>query len=156
MINKKILEEAVSLREGFQGAKPFKHLCIDNFFDTESAERLLSDFPSFQSQNALNEFGAVGGKAVVTTLKDISAFYAQVYDYLLSSDFMAQMSAITGIPDLMPDPGMYGGGTHENIHGQEMDPHVDFNYDQDHGYHRRVKPHPLPKQGLGGKLGRCD
>ncbi|HUK08242.1 MAG TPA: 2OG-Fe(II) oxygenase [Stellaceae bacterium] len=74
----------------------------------------------------------------MTSLKDISPFYARIYEYALSPEFLVAMSAITGIPDLLADPRMYGGGTHENVHGQELDPHVDFNYDIDHGYHRRL------------------
>ena len=138
MINKNILSRADRYQSEFQNAKPFKYLCIDNFFEPAKAEALLAEFPSFKARNAMNEFGEVGGKAVVTTLKEISPFYASVYDYILSETFLCEMSDLTGIPDLLPDPRMYGGGTHENVHGQQMDPHVDFNFDQDHGYHRRI------------------
>ncbi|MEM5364717.1 2OG-Fe(II) oxygenase [Paraburkholderia azotifigens] len=138
MINHNILSRADRYQSEFQNGKPFKHLCIDNFFESAKAEALLAEFPSFKAKNAMNEFGEVGGKAVVTTLKEISPFYAAVYDYILSETFLHEMSELTGIPDLLPDPRMYGGGTHENVHGQQMDPHVDFNFDQDHGYHRRI------------------
>jgi hypothetical protein len=138
MISKDVLERSGDFAPRFQSAKPFKYLCIDDFLDVDHAERLLADFPVFDPSKAINEFGEVGRKAVHTALKDVSQYYSTVYDYLLSREFLSAMSAITGIPDLLPDPRMYGGGTHENANGQEMDPHVDFNYDQDHGYHRRL------------------
>src|SRR5271165_814061 len=127
MIAEKVLENAASLRQSFQTALPFKHICIDGFFESQDAEELLNDFPSFDTAKAINEFGDVGGKAVNTNLRDISPFYSRVYDYLMSPRFLSEMTEITGIEGLIPDPTMFGGGTHENLHGQGLDPHVDFN-----------------------------
>jgi len=127
MISPDILRNATTLRRSFQAAQPFKHISIDGFFENDKAEALLRDFPSFDVTKAINEFGEVGGKAVHTRLPEISSFYAQVYDYLMSPDFLSAMTAVTGIEDLIPDPTMYGGGTHDNRHGQGLDPHVDFN-----------------------------
>lgn len=138
MIRSQVIEVSTDFCQKFQNALPFKYLSIDNFFDTEVAESLLRDFPSFDAEKAKNEFGYVGKKAVNTEIAKISKSYKELYEYLSSTRFLKEMSALTGIPDLLHDPKMYGGGTHENLHGQGLDTHVDFNYDQDYGLHRRV------------------
>jgi hypothetical protein len=52
--------------------------------------------------------------------------------------YLDAMSQMLGIPGLLFDPAMYGGGTHENLEGQELDPHIDFNYDPIRRLHRRI------------------
>ena len=138
MISKDILVNAKAIQADFQAASPFKHSYLSDFLDPEIAETLLRDFPAFDRDKALNEYGEVGRKAVNTRLADISPTYKKFYDYLFSEEFLKAMSAISGIPDLVGDISLYGGGTHENLNGQELDPHVDFNYVSGGRAHRRM------------------
>lgn len=138
MINPHVLGNVVSYHDEFVSAKPFRHVVIDDFFETDVAEQMLAEFPAFQNERALNEMGEVGGKAVFENIADISSFYRQLSDYIKSPSFLLAMSELTGIKDLLHDDTMFGGGTHENLHGQELDPHVDFNYGYWTGLHRRL------------------
>jgi hypothetical protein len=125
-------------REVFATAQPFKYVVIDEFFEPEIAEKILRDFPSFDRQKAVNELGVIGGKAVQENLSEISETYRKIAQYLKSNDFLKVISKITGIGGLMNDDIFYGGGTHENLDGQELDPHVDFNLHGKTRYHRRL------------------
>jgi 2OG-Fe(II) oxygenase superfamily len=138
LISPAVLATAARYRQAFEAARPFKHVCIDGFFLPDAAAALLRDFPPFDREFARNEFGEYGGKAVINDIAAISPFYARLYDYLMSPAFLSAMSALTGIADLHGDPRLYGGGTHENIDGQELDVHVDFNYRIEGGFHRRA------------------
>ena len=138
MINDTVLRQAAHYRNEFAGAEPFPHIVIDNLFEAEKAARLLAEFPRFNPGNALNEWGEVALKAVVTDISTISPFYAEVYRYIASQEFLDFVSRATGIPGLVHDERMFGGGTHENLEGQELDPHVDFNFIEDRRLHRRL------------------
>ena len=126
-------------RDAFLAAEPFKHVVIENFFAPAFAERLLEEFPAFNPALATNEiYGGVWGKAVNTKIGEIGPAYAELYELIASRDFLDLVGAMTGIPDLVSDPALYGGGTHENLHGQDLDPHVDFNYNEARKLHRRL------------------
>jgi len=133
-----IFEQADCYRERFTNAQPFKHVAMDDFFEPAFAERLLGEFPRFDPDLARNEMGKVAGKAVNTRIREISPAYRELYEMIGSKPFLELMSRISGIPGLILDPRMYGGGTHENLHGQELDPHIDFNYDEAQKLHRRL------------------
>jgi hypothetical protein len=144
MINGAVLRQASWYRSEFQPARPFPHVVIDDFFDAERAEQLLAEFPPFDPAHAGNEFGGVGRKATIADIRKISPFYAAVYDdYIASREFLNFVAEATGIPDLIHDELMFGGGTHENLEGQDLDPHVDFNFIEDRQLHRRLAAHRL-------------
>jgi hypothetical protein len=131
-------QRADEFRDTFLHAQPFRYVVIDDFFENDFAERLLDEFPSFDRRLAIAESGYTGGKAVNTQIASISPAYEELYGFISSKPFLEFVSRLSGLPDLILDPAMYGGGTHENLHGQELDPHVDFNFDQAEQLHRRL------------------
>jgi Rps23 Pro-64 3,4-dihydroxylase Tpa1-like proline 4-hydroxylase len=138
MINQQIIDNAADIRHAFQSALPFRHVQIDNLLKPEICEALLGDFPSFDKEKALNELGHVGRKAVIEKVSSISPFYASFSAYINSKPFLQIMSELTGIPDLLADETLFGGGTHENLDGQYLDAHIDFNIDERRMLHRRL------------------
>ncbi len=126
------------LRATFKEASPFPHIVLENFLAEEVANNLLKDFPRFNPALAKNEFGQLGPKCVHSDIKSISHNYSLFYTYINSEGFLSEISELTGIAELIPDPNLFGAGTHENIDGAELAPHVDFNYESFTKNHRRL------------------
>jgi hypothetical protein len=138
MISPGTLQSAALFRAAFGAAKPFRHVVIDGFLEPGVCEALLSDFPPFNERYARDEHGGVGRKAVVERVWELGRSYQAFHAYIASPEFLHAMSALTGIDDLIADETLYGGGTHENLDGQQLDVHVDFNIDERRMLHRRV------------------
>jgi Rps23 Pro-64 3,4-dihydroxylase Tpa1-like proline 4-hydroxylase len=132
------IERAETLNARFETATPFRHIVIDGFLCPEFAEQLLAEFPPFDPKFARNEAGEIGNKAVVEAIRGIGPAYATLDDLIRSSEFLDFVGRVTGIPNLLYDPHYFGGGTHENRAGQDLDPHVDFNRHPIDRSHRRL------------------
>jgi hypothetical protein len=137
-LNPDLLRSADQHRTEFVGAKPFRHVQIERFFAPAYLERLRAEFPPFDARHARNEGGDIGNKAVVERIRGLGPAYAELDSLIQSKAFLDLVSQLTGIPDLLYDPWYFGGGTHENRHGQDLDPHVDFNRHPVTGWHRRL------------------
>jgi hypothetical protein len=137
-LNPKVREGAGDLRERFAAAQPFRHLVIDDLLDPALFRPLVEQFPAFDAKNALNEYGETGGKAVRADLPSLGEGYARFDALMRDRDFLVWLSDVTSIPKLLYDPDYLGGGTHENVSGQDLDPHVDFNYHTNGRWHRRL------------------
>ncbi|HLJ46245.1 MAG TPA: 2OG-Fe(II) oxygenase [Bryobacteraceae bacterium] len=138
LLNPALRDRQHPLAQSFQSARPFKHVVIDDFLRADYCRELMDQFPNFTAEKARNEFGEVGRKAVFQNLPQLGPAYAQFDQMLQANDFRAFIGRITGIPDLIYDPEYIGGGTHENLNGQDLDSHVDFNYHPTRRYHRRL------------------
>ena len=138
LLSRETLAATPALADAFAGAKPFRHLVIDDFLDAAFARQLLAEFPSFESGNARNEGGELGNKSVIERIRGLGPSYAAVDDAIRSPAFLDWLGTVTGIPGLLYDPYYFGGGTHENRDGQDLDPHVDFNRHPVERWHRRL------------------
>ncbi|MCF6318335.1 MAG: 2OG-Fe(II) oxygenase [Proteobacteria bacterium] len=138
LLNRSTINNLENLTQQFSENKPFKHVYIDNFFTPEFCQSILDDFPEFDEKLALNENGTVGKKSVHEHISEISDNYNLLDTLVKSENFIHLIEKITGIKGLIYDPYYFGGGTHDNLNGQDLDPHVDFTHHPKTGYHRRL------------------
>jgi hypothetical protein len=130
-----------NVRERMLGAPGFPHFCIDEFLDPAFAQEVHDAFPSYADAERMGRnFTAVNEKRK-TQVTDAALFPAPIrrlHELLASDAFVQRMSFISGIPDLVADPMLVGGGIHETNHGGHLDVHVDFNVNERTGLFRRL------------------
>lgn len=137
-VNPAVVAAVDHLQQQFASASPFRHVVIEHFFEEEFCRQLLREFPDFDVRAAMNENGEIGGKATQEKMQQLGPSFRQLDKMVQSEEFRDLISGITGIPELQYDPHYFGGGTHENRQGQDLDPHVDFNFHPISRQHRRL------------------
>lgn len=148
-----------SLRKQFQSAKPFPFVKIDDFLDTNFAELAAAAYPNFETalENG-KTFKTVNErkKVQITDSKLFPAAVAKLNDALSAPEFLADLSFITGIPNLIADDQLVGGGMHITGPGGRLDVHVDFNYMESRKLHRRINLllylNPVWNAAWGGEI----
>lgn len=138
VIDPTLPERAPVLRTQFRSAQPFRHLVIDDFLAQPFVDALLAEFPAFERGNARAEDGSLGNKSTVERIRELGPAYSTLDDLIQDRAFLDLIGQLTGIDDLLYDPWYFGGGTHENRHGQDLDAHVDFNRHPAERWHRRL------------------
>jgi hypothetical protein len=129
------------LRRQFDEGEPFRHLCIDGFLEPDFAREVAAAYPSFEtalergySFDYVNE----RKKVQVTDSSKFPAPVERLHQAIASQEFRDQLAQITGIPNLLADPALVGGGMHVTGPHGRLDVHVDFNYVEDRKLHRRL------------------
>ena len=129
------------LRQEFQSAHPFPHIKMDNFLQPDVAREIAAAYPTFDNAlsmgfqfNALNE----QRKVQVTDSTRFPGPVARLNEALASPAFLKDLEYITGIPNLLADARLAGGGMHLTGPGGRLDVHVDFNFDENIKLHRRL------------------
>jgi Rps23 Pro-64 3,4-dihydroxylase Tpa1-like proline 4-hydroxylase len=129
------------LRREFASAKPFPFVKIEELLQSDIAQEIAASYPSFDE--ALEQgmtFKTVNERKKVQITK-AEMFPVQVQrlnEALASPQFLADLSYITSMPNLLADPELVGGGMHITGPGGRLDVHLDFNYMEDRKLHRRL------------------
>src|SRR5262249_31939290 len=118
------------LRTQYRSAAPYPFVKIENFLEPSFAIQVASAYPDFN--DALSQGRAFSGvnerkKIQITDSKRFPDPVARLDDALAAPSFLNDLSYITGIPNLLADPQLTGGGMHMTGPGGRLDVHVDFN-----------------------------
>lgn len=137
IVDARVVAATERLRGEFRAAKPFPHVVIDGFLEESLCRRLVETFPAYDDARFRNEWGEAG-KAWREDVSRLGSAWAELDRGLRTREFLGFLSQVSGIPRLLFDPTYFGGGTHENLHDMELDPHIDFNLHPETFLHRRL------------------
>lgn len=142
---------------------PFKHFYIDNFFEENFANALLENFPDLKSdlwERTNDPEIEVKMRSKWSSEFDIPEHIVDAIRIMNSAPFLEALSKSLEIPKLIPDPYFTGGGLNVTVSGGLLDVHVDGNYHDATGLHRRVNAilylNPGWQEGWGGEFGLYD
>jgi hypothetical protein len=129
------------LRRRFHAAEPFPFVVIDDFLNPSFAREVTAAYPTFESaleQGVSFDFVNERQKVQVTDVSKFPEPVRRLNDAIASQAFLDQMSTITGIPKLVADDELAGGGMHVTGPRGRLDVHVDFNMIPERGLYRRL------------------
>lgn len=156
---KPIEYEREALRDAFRDATPFPHVSMDPFLPEATADELAGAFPSFEQASEVGkQFTAVNEmrKIQITDPSAFSGPIAELNDFLASPEYLKELEFITGIPNLLADPSLAGGGIHMTGSRGRLDVHVDFNYLEEANLYRRLNLllylNPVWERSWGGAV----
>jgi Rps23 Pro-64 3,4-dihydroxylase Tpa1-like proline 4-hydroxylase len=121
---------------------PFPHFVWDNFLEDKVAEEAQSIFPTEDSTlwtwKSNDENSIKYMCQDIDKIKTLPLLY-KIIEYLNSEEFCNMLSIISGIPNLVGDMRIGGGGLHMIGNGGFLKLHSDFNVaDTMLDYHRRM------------------
>jgi hypothetical protein len=129
------------LRREYRAARPYPFFCVDDFLEPAFAAEVLAAYPDYDQARVMGrEFSAVNErlKVQVTDSARFPAPVKRLSDALASRPFLDALEQITGIPSLLADAELEGGGMHLTGPTGRLDVHVDFNYVERRQQHRRL------------------
>lgn len=131
-------ELASSAHSSYATARPFPHIVIDNFFDPAILDDVLGEFPK-PGQITWQEFDSGAEIKLASAAEANFGPLTRLLMYHLNSKtFLEFLSAVTGIDNLIPDPGFEGGGMHQIVPGGKLGVHADFNKHREYNLDRRL------------------
>jgi Rps23 Pro-64 3,4-dihydroxylase Tpa1-like proline 4-hydroxylase len=130
-----------ALKAEFDAARPFRHLVIEGFLEPAFAAEAAASFPTFDEAHPMGfgfDFVNERRKIQICDAEKFPEPVRRLHEALASPAFLADLEHITGIPRLLADEELAGGGMHlTGPHGR-LDVHVDFNFEPQRALHRRL------------------
>ena len=121
------------LSKQYREKLPVPHIYLTDFLVTEGAAELENEFPRPNSDQWTHYQHQNENKHGMTKRELFPPKLGHAVDELNSPAFVSWLSELTGIPGLLADPGLEGGGLHQSGPGGYLNVHTDFSH---HHYHK--------------------
>ncbi len=116
------------LARQYRENSPFPHMHLIDFLDAETARQAAREFPGPGDTTWIQYKHFNENKLGKTDRAAFPPLIGRIIDELNSPEFVAWLSQLTGIPDLMADPSLEGGGMHQTERGGFLNLHTDFSH----------------------------
>jgi len=128
-----------ALAKEYRENKPCPHVLLKDFLDPEIAFAMAQGFPEPTSEAWTQYKHANENKLGMPKREFYPPTIGAVTDELNSPEFVGWISELTGIPNLMADSMLEGGGLHQSGPGGYLNVHTDFSMHHFHtNWRRRV------------------
>lgn len=114
------------LKQQFSEAQPFEHIVIDNLFIPDALEEIVSKFPDPKEFKWWAYSNPLEKKLAFNDLTQLDPCFRSFFDFM-NGPFVDFLKKLTGLDNLIPDPGLNGGGLHQIMPGGKLDVHEDYN-----------------------------
>jgi hypothetical protein len=114
------------LHDAYVHADPFPHIVLDDFLNPAGLDQVVEDVQHFAADGWINYAHINERKRGFNKLDELPPHVQALIRELNAPDTVSFLSALTGIPDLLPDMALEGGGLHESRRGGFLNIHADF------------------------------
>jgi Rps23 Pro-64 3,4-dihydroxylase Tpa1-like proline 4-hydroxylase len=135
---KRLQDDFESIKEEFKSKKPFSFVMIENFFLPEKAEAIYASYPAIENGKWDGTTYLDQKNKFQKTKFESGSIFETVFRELNSPEFLKWLEQVTGIPDLIDDTELFGGGLHQSVSGAFLNVHVDYNIHPETKQHRRL------------------
>ena len=122
-----------SLRRQFRSSQPYPHVHLKQFLEPEIATDMAREFPDMATDAWTRYKHQNENKLGLAKRSLFPPLLGAVVDELNSEAFVHWLSQLTGIPSLLADESLEGGGLHQSGRGGFLNVHTDFS---NHHYHK--------------------
>ena len=129
--------QASRLSRQFRENSPYPHLHFKQFLDPSVAEEMAAEFPGLETDAWTRYKHQNENKLGLTKRELFPPLLSKVVEELNSPEFVAWLSKVTGIPQLLADDSLEGGGLHQSGPGGFLNIHTDFSMHHYHKHWRR-------------------
>ena len=133
------------IKTQYATAYPFPHTVIDNFMNEQFLNRAVNqlEYVDWGYDEDGDDIDSHQVKKLYSPHKvgmwdNMPEHVTNLLNFLNSKEVLNYLEELTGIPDLIADPELYGGGVHRILSGGKLSVHADYNFHPLTKLHRRV------------------